>query len=339
MLNGLATPLIVDASGAITYTQQLAGAGGLGQLIYRGSNDSIPGKLYFGKSRGTFTSPTIVQNGDTTGQIDFGGYDGTTTIRTAFIFSQVDGTPGTNDMPGRLVFSTTADGASSPTERMRIDNAGNVGIGATPSAGQSFRVSKAVTGATTSNQILSSGAVQSDVTIKARYYNSFVSTQAASFTLADLVHFGASQSTFGLGSVVTNQKGFEAESTLTGATNNYGFYSNIAAGSGRFNFYANGTAANFFAGDMQLDKTVTAGGTTGAQTINKNAGTVNFAAAATSLVVTDDRVTTSSIIICTVGTNDTTLKSVAAVAGAGSFTLHASAAATAETRVNFLIIN
>jgi hypothetical protein len=37
------------------------------------------------------------------------------------------------DIPGRLVFSTTADGASSPTERMRIDNAGNVGINATPS--------------------------------------------------------------------------------------------------------------------------------------------------------------------------------------------------------------
>ena len=32
-------------------------------------------------------------------------------------------------MPGRLVFSTTADGASSPTERMRITSAGNVGIG------------------------------------------------------------------------------------------------------------------------------------------------------------------------------------------------------------------
>jgi hypothetical protein len=31
-------------------------------------------------------------------------------------------TPGANDMPGRLVFSTTADGASSPTERMRIDS-------------------------------------------------------------------------------------------------------------------------------------------------------------------------------------------------------------------------
>jgi hypothetical protein len=36
----------------------------------------------------------------------------------------VDGTPGANDMPGRLVFSTTADGASSPTERLRITSAG-----------------------------------------------------------------------------------------------------------------------------------------------------------------------------------------------------------------------
>ena len=32
-------------------------------------------------------------------------------------------------MPGRLVFSTTADGASSPTERMRIDSAGSLAYG------------------------------------------------------------------------------------------------------------------------------------------------------------------------------------------------------------------
>ena len=90
---------------------------------------------------------------------------------------------------------------------------------------------------------------------------------------------------------------------------------------------------------MRFDKTVTAAGTTGAQTINKNAGTVNFAAAATSLVVTNSRVNANSIIVATVATNDTTMKSVAAVAGAGSFTLNADAAATAETRVNWLVIN
>lgn len=92
-------------------------------------------------------------------------------------------------------------------------------------------------------------------------------------------------------------------------------------------------------GDIILDKTVTAGGTTGAQTINKTVGSVNFAAAATSLVVTNNRVTASSIIVATVATADATMKSVVAVAAAGSFTLTANAAATAETRVNFIVIN
>ena len=73
--------------------------------------------------------------------------------------------------------------------------------------------------------------------------------------------------------------------------------------------------------------------------INKNAGAVNFAAADASKVVTDSRVTANSIIVATVATNDSTMKSVQAVAAAGSFTLYANAAATAETRVNFLIIN
>jgi hypothetical protein len=92
-------------------------------------------------------------------------------------------------------------------------------------------------------------------------------------------------------------------------------------------------------GDIILDKTVTAVGTTGAQTIDKTVGSVNFSAAATSIVVTNNRVTPSSIIIATVATNDSTMKSVLAVAASGSFTLHANAAATAETRVNFIVIN
>jgi hypothetical protein len=92
-------------------------------------------------------------------------------------------------------------------------------------------------------------------------------------------------------------------------------------------------------GDIILDKTVTAGGTTGAQTINKTVGSVNFAAAGASLVVTNNRVTTASIIVATVATADATMKSVVAVAAAGSFTLTANAAATAQTRVNWIVIN
>lgn len=92
-------------------------------------------------------------------------------------------------------------------------------------------------------------------------------------------------------------------------------------------------------------KTITAAATTGAQTINKTTGSVNFAAGATSLVVTNSLAVaptsaqTGSIIMATVRTNDTTMKSVAVVCSSnGSFTLYPDAAPTAETRVDFAII-
>lgn len=100
-----------------------------------------------------------------------------------------------------------------------------------------------------------------------------------------------------------------------------------------------GSVFNASTTNLILSKTSTAVATTGAQTINKPAGSVNFAAAATSLVVTNALVTANSVIIATVNTNDGTMKSVSAVAAAGSFTLHANAAATAETRVSFIVIN
>jgi hypothetical protein len=96
------------------------------------SNDSNGPYLNFGKARGgSIGSTTIVQSGDVLGQIQFNGSDGTSLQNAAFITALVDGTPGANDMPGRLVFSTTSDGTSSPTERLRIDSSGRVGIGKT----------------------------------------------------------------------------------------------------------------------------------------------------------------------------------------------------------------
>jgi hypothetical protein len=83
------------------------------------------------------TVGTVVQDDDSLGMVRFAGDDGTDTVtQAALIGAFVDGTPGSNDMPGRLTFSTTADGASSATERLRIDSSGNVGIGtSSPDAG------------------------------------------------------------------------------------------------------------------------------------------------------------------------------------------------------------
>lgn len=99
--------------------------------INRYSNDGDLPILAFKKSRSaSLDGNTIVQSGDSLGAIAFGGANGTGYNYAASIIAVVDGTPGaSNDMPGRLEFRTTADGAGSTTERMRITSAGRVGIG------------------------------------------------------------------------------------------------------------------------------------------------------------------------------------------------------------------
>jgi hypothetical protein len=197
----------------------------------------------------------IVQSGDALGNYEIAGYDGASYCTAAAITAAVDGTPGTNDMPGRLVFSTTADGASSPTERMRITSAGNVGIGDAGNAAQTLRLAKNITGGVAAAGVQVSATVQSDVTSTATGLATFLSTQATAFTATNLIHFTAVQGTKGAGSTITNQFGFLANDSLTGATNNYGFFSNIASGTGRWNFYAAGTAANYFAGNVGIGTT------------------------------------------------------------------------------------
>ena len=92
------------------------------------TNDVGGPHLVFGKSRaGNATGSTIVQSGDRLGEIAFCGADGTDIDSfAAAIKAHVDGTPGANDMPGRLEFYTTGDGGSSAVERVRIDSNGRI---------------------------------------------------------------------------------------------------------------------------------------------------------------------------------------------------------------------
>jgi cell division protein FtsB len=95
------------------------------QGLVRNSNDAESALLGFAKSCGTTAgSATIVNNNDNLGVITFQGADGTNYIEGARITAIVNGTPGADDMPGALLFSTTADGASTVTERARITSGG-----------------------------------------------------------------------------------------------------------------------------------------------------------------------------------------------------------------------
>ena len=86
-------------------------------------------------------------------------------------------------------------------------------------------------------------------------------------------------------------------------------------------------------------RTITAGGTTGAQVINLPYGTVNFAGATSSLVVTNSTVDANSLIFLTKRTADATCDIDNVIAGAGTFTINMTANCTAETSVGFMVQN
>lgn len=132
--------------------------------------------------------------------------------------------------------------------------AGIVGIGQAPSTGYSLLIAYPVTGASTAFGISNQGVIQSSVS-SAIIYRSSASTAAASFTLGSVTHYQTSQSTIGSGSSVTSQYGFFANSNMTGATNNYGYFGNIASATGAYNLYMSGTANNYMAGSLGIGTT------------------------------------------------------------------------------------
>lgn len=139
-VSGTSSMVIGDAASADVYVSAFGGtnSNNFGTLfvprvgdstrchvgLYAGPNSTNPPRLRMFKGRGG-TSHGIVSNGDSLGALQWYSSDGVGFVYAAEIAAIVDGTPGVNDMPTRLVFLTTPDGASSATEKMRIDSLGN----------------------------------------------------------------------------------------------------------------------------------------------------------------------------------------------------------------------
>jgi hypothetical protein len=96
---------------------------------YAGTDAAAGPILDMCRSRGTTDgSLTKVESNDRLGSLIFRGSDGAKFLDGALIAAFADGATGLDDLPSRLVFSTTADGASSPTERMKIQNDGTLNV-------------------------------------------------------------------------------------------------------------------------------------------------------------------------------------------------------------------
>ncbi|MBK7962069.1 MAG: hypothetical protein IPK04_13250 [Bdellovibrionales bacterium] len=107
------------------------------------------------RARGTQAAKTAVGNNDALSVLWGGGWTGAQYIEGAMIKFEVDAATGATDMPGRISFHTTPDGSFLSLERMRINNAGDVGIGTTT---PEFKLSLGGDGAIIANGATFSGA-------------------------------------------------------------------------------------------------------------------------------------------------------------------------------------
>ena len=124
------TGLLVNAAGGLSVDFGNTSPGSNLIRMSKYENGNAPGVRFLcRRSRGTVLDDvTILQNGDEIGGYIFQGADGTTFRQAAVIDVVVDGNPGSSDMPGKIRFKTTPDGAVAAVERMSIDAAGSVNL-------------------------------------------------------------------------------------------------------------------------------------------------------------------------------------------------------------------
>ena len=119
--------LEINASGQVgiggitpIYDLHVGSAAG-GHYFQRYASDASPPTLCLDKSRhDTIGSHTIVADNDVLGAIIFKGSDGSAFRNAAVIRCDVDGTPGSSDMPGELLFQVTPDGSATAATAMTI---------------------------------------------------------------------------------------------------------------------------------------------------------------------------------------------------------------------------
>ena len=128
---------------ASAYTDVIGGAGGYTGSLWIATADStgtgpfisawtssssldqMGTSIVLSRSKGNVVGTHgALASGNAIGSISFNGSDGSKFVSGAVIRAEIDGGVSTNDLPGHLVFSTTADGAMAPTERIRITSGG-----------------------------------------------------------------------------------------------------------------------------------------------------------------------------------------------------------------------
>jgi hypothetical protein len=231
------------------------------------------------KCRTSIAAPTIVASGDRTAIIGGMGYDGANYRYTGWMEFDVDGTPGSEDMPGRWVLKLTPDGSNVPVEVLRVNNAGQVGIGTNaPSYKLDVRASSTQASVTAASVILTTAC-----TADASLVNTALNIDATSMAITAGVTDSNSHSGI-FTSVVGEGAGFAGtQSYMFGSRCYAGIGSTAAATAAVLNCYGGG----FYCQNQKAGTTITNAYAVYANSKNVATGTITnawdiYAASATS---------------------------------------------------------
>lgn len=128
---------------------------------------------------------------------------------------------------------------------------GSIGIGAAPASSVALLLSGTAPATAASRAIQITEAITPTTTSNYITYSSYTTTQN-NVSIGSIYHFFAATPGYGSNNTITNLFGYYADSSLNGATNNYGFFSALASANNTWNFYAHGTAPSYFNGNVGI---------------------------------------------------------------------------------------
>ncbi len=311
--NGNWRKYATPSGGSPALTSTYVGVGNVSNVLSGSANFTEDGSILTYNGAGGVSIPNggLSVAGGTISAIDYTGDWTGSVINPLYGGTGVNNGSNTITLGGNLTTSgafastftmTAATGVTFPT----------TGTLATLAGSETF-TNKTITSPTLSGTLIGSGTIGGSTTINT----------AGSITGFNIVATGLMRAA--AASTIEWNGRTKLSSTTDGAFK-------VSTNAGTSNFSIGATGA------ITVPTTVTTAGTTGAVTINKPSGTVNIAAAGTSVVVTNSLVSANSIVYAVIRTNDATARIANVVPASGSFTINI-VACTAEVSIGFFVIN
>jgi hypothetical protein len=252
------TALLAATSLTLGWTGQLATSrGGTGlasytanQVFYASSTSAIGQSANLTFNGTTLTANDITDSSLTSGRVTYAGTGGNLIDSANLTFNGTTlTTTGINNTGNTTLGDATTD---------IVTVNGYMGVGGAAASSVAINVVNAALTGTIQYGVVGNITGSAAGTNQVNAFYGGVKTAAASYSVGRLSAYLAADAVKGAGSTITNQHGFLVEDQTQG-TNNFGITSLVSSGTNKWNIYASGTAANYFAGNVLINRTAGVG--------------------------------------------------------------------------------